>query len=79
MQDMIVSVRMPLGLVQELKSLQTKNHFLDLSEQLRSIIRNNCVQITQPSQQNIKREMMTDLKNMIQEIKDNKTETKLRT
>jgi hypothetical protein len=39
MVDAIVSVRMPSSLVQRLKSLSKENHFLDVSEEVRSIIR----------------------------------------
>ena len=35
----IVSVRMPSSLVQKLKELAEKNHFLDVSEEVRSIIK----------------------------------------
>jgi Arc/MetJ-type ribon-helix-helix transcriptional regulator len=39
MVDSIVSVRMPSSLVQKLKELSKENHFLDVSEELRSIIK----------------------------------------
>jgi len=39
MVDSIVSVRMPSSLVQKLKNLSQENHFLDVSEEVRSIIR----------------------------------------
>ena len=39
MVDSIVSVRMPSSLVQKLKELSRENHFLDVSEEIRSIIR----------------------------------------
>ncbi|MBN1793020.1 hypothetical protein JW826_05040 [Candidatus Woesearchaeota archaeon] len=39
MVDSIVSIRMPSSLVHELKSLSKENHFLDVSEELRSIIK----------------------------------------
>jgi Arc/MetJ-type ribon-helix-helix transcriptional regulator len=39
MVDSIVSVRMPSSLVQRLKQLSKDNHFLDVSEELRSIIK----------------------------------------
>ena len=35
----IVSVRMPSSLVQKLKELAKQNHFLDVSEEVRSIIK----------------------------------------
>ncbi len=39
MVDSIVSVRMPSSLVQKLRDLSIENHFLDVSEEVRSIIR----------------------------------------
>jgi Arc/MetJ-type ribon-helix-helix transcriptional regulator len=39
MVDSIVSVRMPSSLVQKLKRLSSENHFLDVSEEVRSIIK----------------------------------------
>ena len=39
MSDAIVSVRMPKSLLHELKSLSEKEHFLDVSEEVRSIVR----------------------------------------
>ena len=44
MVDSIVSVRMPSSLVQRLKLLSKENHFLDVSEEIRSIIRIKTVQ-----------------------------------
>lgn len=41
MADQIVSVRMPSSLVDELKDLAEKNHFLDVSEEIRSLLREN--------------------------------------
>ena len=35
----IVSVRMPSSLVQKLRELVKQNHFLDVSEEVRSIIK----------------------------------------
>jgi Arc/MetJ-type ribon-helix-helix transcriptional regulator len=39
MADKIVSVRMPLSLVEELKVLAEENHYLDVSEEIRSLLR----------------------------------------
>jgi len=39
MVDSIVSVRMPSSLVQRLKQLSKDNHFLDVSEEIRSIVK----------------------------------------
>lgn len=45
MTDTVVSVRMPSSLVRELKILVTKNHFKDLSEEIRSIVRNKLFEL----------------------------------
>lgn len=42
MKDAMISVRMPSNLVSELKELAEENHYLDLSEQIREIIRIKC-------------------------------------
>ena len=39
MTGSIVSVRMPSSLVQKLRELAKENHFLDVSEEVRSIIK----------------------------------------
>jgi Arc/MetJ-type ribon-helix-helix transcriptional regulator len=39
MADQIVSVRMPSSLIGELKELADKNHYLDVSEEIRSLLR----------------------------------------
>ena len=39
MSDAIVSIRMPKSLLIELKHLSEKEHFLDVSEEVRSIVR----------------------------------------
>jgi Arc/MetJ-type ribon-helix-helix transcriptional regulator len=42
MKDAMISVRMPVSLIEELKDLSQKNHYVDLSEQIRDIIRQKC-------------------------------------
>ena len=39
MRNVIVSVRMPRSMANELKTLSKTNHFLDVSEEIRTIIR----------------------------------------
>ena len=48
MTDVMVSVRMPKSLLLELKELTKKQHFLDLSELIRSITRKKWIQYTNP-------------------------------
>ena len=79
----IVSVRMPSSLVQKLRELAKDNHFLDISEEVRSIIK---IQVrrysageikieTAPAEKTdfktgnmIKEELVKRLKRMIEEI-----------
>ena len=83
MADTIVSVRMPSSLVQRLKSLSKENHFLDLSEEIRSIVKiktreykqkNNLEQQTNISPTDfkteniVKEELVKKLKEMIKEL-----------
>ena len=44
----VVSVRMPQSLVQELKELASKNHFMDLSEEIRFIIKQKMIEHIDP-------------------------------
>jgi Arc/MetJ-type ribon-helix-helix transcriptional regulator len=88
MNDIVIGVRMPAGLVKELKDLVPKNHFLDLSEALRSVVRAKCMQFSQPYSYELKKlredlekelaakhklddkqKMITDLKKIIEELK----------
>ena len=48
MTDVVVSVRMPSSLVLELKKLSLKNHYKDLSEEIRSIVRARCLKYSNP-------------------------------
>jgi len=45
-KDTIVAVRLPASLVNELKSLQESNHFLDMSDEIRFIIRKYCLSLS---------------------------------
>lgn len=55
MAEKVVSVKMPASLVKELRRLQKRDHYLDLSEQLRSIVRQRCLELTNPYTAEIKR------------------------
>ena len=48
MNDVLVSVRMPESLLLELKKLAEKEHFMDISEEIRSITRKNWFKFTHP-------------------------------
>jgi Arc/MetJ-type ribon-helix-helix transcriptional regulator len=40
--ERVVSVKMPASLVKELRNFTQAHHYLDLSEQVRSIVRQKC-------------------------------------
>ncbi len=48
MSKAMISLRIPVSLVEELKEVAKKDHFLDLSETVRSIIRNNWIKQKDP-------------------------------
>ena len=50
----MVSARMPKSLVKELKQLVKEQHYLDLSEQIRSVLRKKWIQYTNPQLYEIK-------------------------
>lgn len=52
MNDQLVSIRMPKTLVKELQTLVQENHYLDLSEELRSIIRRHAQFYLEPQANN---------------------------
>jgi len=45
----MISIRIPSSLVEELKQSSKKDHYLDLSEAVRSIIRNNYLKNKDPA------------------------------
>jgi hypothetical protein len=55
MKNDLVSVRMPKGMVDELKSNASANHFMDLSEELRFIIKQNFLKYNDPYEYEIKK------------------------
>ena len=44
-RDVIVSVKLPTSLVNELRDLQQINHFMDLSDEIRFIVRRYCFNV----------------------------------
>ena len=48
MNDIMVSIRMPRSLAKELKESAKQHHFLDLSEEIRSIVRKKWMQHNDP-------------------------------
>lgn len=53
--ERIVSVKMPSSLVHALDDMRKEYHYLDLSEQLRSIIRERCLELQNPYTTELKR------------------------
>jgi hypothetical protein len=47
-KDIIVAVRMPRGLLEELKDLQKINHFMDISDEIRFILRKYTITPSDP-------------------------------
>lgn len=68
MKDVMISVRVPSGLLKELKDLTEKNHYLDLSEHTRAIIREKSMQYVEP----YKYELSKMRDQMEKKISDNK-------
>lgn len=78
-KDVMVAIRMPKGLVDELRDVQKINHFMDLSEEIRFIIRKFCL-IPQISKDNTKQDtkfvdvkkrekLITDLTAILENLK----------
>lgn len=71
-KDVIVAVRMPKGLIDELRDLQRINHFMDLSDEIRYIIRKNLLYINnRPDISRKKEQIINELNNIISELKKN--------
>jgi metal-responsive CopG/Arc/MetJ family transcriptional regulator len=76
MKDIVVSVRLPKSLVQELKILAKENHYLDLSEQIRTVIRKKCEEYTAPYKHEVQK-MRDQLEKNLSENKESKDKEKL--
>lgn len=55
MSDVIVSVRMPASLAQALKKLAVDHHYMDVSEEIRSIVRSKIMEYAEPYAQELKK------------------------
>ena len=69
MTDTVVSIRMPSSLVAELKNLAVANHYKDLSEELRSIVRSKCLKYQNPYANEIE-QLRRDLSTQLDVKKD---------
>lgn len=74
MKTNMISVRMPLSLVKELRDSAKTNHFMDLSEEIRFIIKQNFLKYNDPYEYEIKR-FKEDIK---KEINEKNEETRIR-
>jgi Arc/MetJ-type ribon-helix-helix transcriptional regulator len=73
-KDVIVSIRIPKSLHEKLQALAKKNHYLDLSEEIRSVIRDKTAHYANPYTQNVKH-IVDDLQTELAERKkDDKRE-----
>jgi len=79
MKDAMISVRMPSNMIKELKELAEKNHYIDLSEQLRDVIRIKCSKLlSEPAdskqktehsgQKTERKEQITDKQRLVLEL-----------
>jgi Arc/MetJ-type ribon-helix-helix transcriptional regulator len=66
MSEPLVSVRLPSSLVKELRGISEKDHYLDLSECVRSIIRTKSMQAADPYTSEL-REVKEEIKNRLSE------------
>ncbi len=55
MDDVLVSIRMPQSLLSELKKLAKREHYMDLCEGIRSIVRKNWLKSLYPELMEIRR------------------------
>jgi Arc/MetJ-type ribon-helix-helix transcriptional regulator len=67
MAEKVVSVKMPASLVKELRALTAAHHYIDLSEQLRSVVRQQCLALTQDEQHGKQDAVLHDIENTIKQ------------
>jgi hypothetical protein len=48
MASLVVSIRMPSSLVSELKKISEKNHFMDISDEIRFLIKQKMIEKIDP-------------------------------
>jgi len=83
-KDVIVSIRLPKSLLDELKDLQNVNHFMDLSDEIRFIVRKYCLRflgsgssqtpapIDVIAEQKRKEKLISELNRIIDDLKNGK-------
>jgi metal-responsive CopG/Arc/MetJ family transcriptional regulator len=82
-KDVIVSVRLPKSLIEELKDIQNVNHFMDLSDEIRFVVRRYCLSFLNNQQSSVKppiemlleqkrkEKLIEDLSKIIENLKGN--------
>jgi Arc/MetJ-type ribon-helix-helix transcriptional regulator len=55
MNDVMISIRMPKGLVNELKELAVENHYMDLSDEIRQVVKQKCLFEIEPYRHELKK------------------------
>ena len=86
-QDIIVSVRLPRSLVDELKDIQKVNHFIDLSDEIRFVVRRYCLSFLNTQQSTVqppiemiaeqkrKEKLIEDLMKIIENLRGNRQQS----
>ncbi|MBW2972301.1 ribbon-helix-helix domain-containing protein [Candidatus Woesearchaeota archaeon] len=72
----LVSVRMPKSLFSELQSLTEKNHYLDVSEQVRSIVREKWMEAKEPQAYQL-RKLRKDIAEAVKSSTEEKAQQQL--
>ncbi len=73
--DVVVSVKMPRNMILDLKEMASENHYLDLSEQIRDIIREKTLkkildyQKAQAPERSDKDKIIQELLRVVEELK----------
>jgi Arc/MetJ-type ribon-helix-helix transcriptional regulator len=72
----LVSVRIPKSLFLDLQKLAKKNHYLDVSEQVRSIVRNRWQEAKDPQAYQVKR-LRAEITQALRQKRSSKTQEAL--
>jgi metal-responsive CopG/Arc/MetJ family transcriptional regulator len=72
MNDIIVSVRMPKGLTEELRALTKRDHFMDISETVRSIMRQKYIKASGGLEGGDKGALLSKLKKLMEELNESR-------
>ncbi len=70
MTERVVSVKMPSSLVSELRSFTREHHYIDLSEQVRSVVRQKALKYAQQESSTVLEEVGRRIKEGDQQRKE---------